>query len=368
MEPGTPLRWWATPADGDPSVVRPLWTPDGPQTSRYPTELLELAARQSGVAHRHQLTRLGWSVGRLEHELAIGRWSRVAPSVVALQNGPLDTHQLCWLGVLHAGHESALSHLTAARAAGLRWTGDERVHVMTRKGDLVGSVPGLTFHQTRRHYLDWVLPDAQPRQLALEPAALLAAERQRSARVGIGVLAAAVQQGLTTPDRLLETLKVISKLRHGQLFRLALGDIAGGAQSFAEVDLGNVCRDFGLVLPDRQVKRKDRSGRPRYLDAEWDLPDGTVVVLEVDGGFHMLVEHWIGDMKRERSIAAPRRVVMRCGSVELRVEPQVVVADLVAVGVPRVDTTRQPDSSVVGQRASPPQTADESGGRGRVGA
>ena len=42
-------------------------------------------------------------------------------------------------------------------------------------------------------------------------------------------------------------------------------------------------------MPDRQVRRRDASGRVRFTDAQWPLPDGRIVVLEVEGGFHMEV-------------------------------------------------------------------------------
>jgi hypothetical protein len=41
-----------------------------------------------------------------------------------------------------------------------------------------------------------------------------------------------------------------------------------------------------VALPRGQRARLDRAGRRRWTDAEWDLPDGRVLVLEVDGGFH----------------------------------------------------------------------------------
>ena len=40
----------------------------------------------------------------------------------------------------------------------------------------------------------------------------------------------------------------------------------------------------------------------RRTDCEWDLPNGTVVVLEVDGAFHMAIENYTADMRRQRRI------------------------------------------------------------------
>jgi very-short-patch-repair endonuclease len=90
-----------------------------------------------------------------------------------------------------------------------------------------------------------------------------------------------------------------------------------------------------VVIPlDRQVVRLDKEGRRRYLDCVWVLPDGRVVVLEVDGSFHAEVRAWWKDMKRERAVVVQGDTVLRCSSMELRLEASDVLADLRAVGVP----------------------------------
>ena len=239
--------------------------------------------------------------------------------------------------MLHAGAGSVLTHLTAVRSAGLKWSGDDTIDVMTPKGDLVEPLDGFFFHQTRRPYQRWVRPVPGPPRLPLEHAALLTAERDRSLRRAIGLLAACVQQGLTTADRLILTKPQIRKLRHGHELELALGDIAGGAQSFAEIDVGNLCEEADLTAPTRQSIRLDADGRRRYLDCEWVLKDGRVVVLEVDGSFHLQVDNWWRDMKRERAVVLSKSTVLRCASVELRLEPWAVVADLRRAGVPSRD-------------------------------
>ena len=125
-------------------------------------------------------------------------------------------------------------------------------------------------------------------------------------------------------------------LRRAAVFREAVWDMGAGAQSVAEIDVGRVCRRFGLPQPRRQVRRTDRSGRRRYTDCEWDLPDGRVVVLEVDGAFHMDAEHWAADMARERELVIGGRIVLRCTARELRDDPERIVRDLIALGVTRL--------------------------------
>lgn len=298
----------------------------------------QVAALQSGVVTRRQLRALGWTDTQIDHELAYGRWQRPARGCVVLHTGDLTDDQRLWLGVLHAGQGAALSHLTAVRRAGLRWVGRETIDVITPKGDLVAPLQGYFFHQTRRPYDRWLVPHDElrgPPQLRVEHAALLTAERDHQLRRGAGLLAACVQQRITDAGLLQRAVPQIRKLRHGHFFSLILGDIAGGAESFAEIDLGRMCRAVGLASPQRQAIRIDKQGRRRYLDCEWRLADGRTVVLEIDGSFHREVDNWWRDMKRERAVVLSTSTVLRCSSVELRLQPRDVLEDLVAAGVPR---------------------------------
>lgn len=274
--PGTILGV-SDPTDPDSSDDVRRRGPAKPQTDRGMrlAGLGGLVERQAGMATRRQLRRLGWTDAQVDHEIRYGRWHAPVRGVVALHNGTLTQEQRLWLGVLHAGPSSVLSHVTAARRNGLRWTGDETIDVMTTKGDLVEPVDGFFFHQTRRQYARWGRANGGgPPRLRLEHAVLLAAERSWNVRRGIGLLAASVQQELTTPDQLARTVPQIRKLRHGRILLDALGDIGGGAESFAELDIGRICSESGLAPPVRQVVRVDPAGRRRYLDCEWRTDDG----------------------------------------------------------------------------------------------
>lgn len=102
----------------------------------------------------------------------------------------------------------------------------------------------------------------------------------------------------------------------------------------AEIDIRRLCRRLGLAMPRRQVRRLDASGRLRFTDCEWRLPDGRILVLEIDGSFHMDVEHWEDDLARQRGLIAVDRLVVRCTARELRDEPERLAHDLIALGVP----------------------------------
>jgi len=110
--------------------------------------------------------------------------------------------------------------------------------------------------------------------------------------------------------------------------RAALGDVADGAHSVAELDIKRMCRRCGLSRPVRQVRRRDAGGRLRFTDCEWRLPDGRTLILEIDGGFHMDVAHWEDDLARQRALSGGDRVIVRCTARELRDEPELVARDL----------------------------------------
>lgn len=331
-----PVPFETTPSLDDSSEPPPITTPAPGRTNREGRldALKQLEAIQCGVVRRDQLRSLGWTRQQIQHEITFRRWHQPAAEVIALQNSRLTGDQLLWLGVLHAGPGSVLSHATTLRINGLKNWEPVAIDVLSPKSHTLEPLDGFFFHETRRDYHTWVHSSRRPPQLRVEQACLLTAERKRSARVGIGLAAACVQQRMTTSQRLLTASMTISKLRHGHQIRLALLDIAGGAQSFAEIDLGRICREFGLQQPSRQAFRYDAHGRRRYLDCSWELGSATVV-LEIDGSFHLESETWWQDMKRERELVLAVGKVLRCSTYEIRNHAADLVQDLVAAGVPR---------------------------------
>jgi len=298
-------------------------------------EWTRLATAQHGLLTRAQLRALGVDRWAVRHRVDAGRWLELTPTVISTTTGDLSRQQMMWLGVLHGGPEALIGDLSAAELAGLRnWHRDDITVWVPKDADVGAGCHGIRFTPTRRGLAELRSRSSGLPRSRVEPAVLRFASVQRSTRTAEGVLAASVQQQLTSPGRLLEWVDKMAPLRGAQRFRLVLAEIAGGAQSVAEIDIARMCRRYGLMLPTRQVRRRDASGRLRYTDCEWRLADGTVRVLEVDGGFHMEVEHWEDDLARQRALTSPDRLVVRCTSRELRDEPDRVARDLLALGVP----------------------------------
>jgi hypothetical protein len=290
-----------------------------------------LADHQAGLLARRQLVGLGFASHYTDRQVAAGRWQMVSDVVVCTTTGTLTREQLMWAGVLHAGRGSAIGGLTALERRGLKhWHRDE-ITVLLPKSHHLAPLAGVRFVETRRPVGLYATGDLATWRT--EPAALLFAGYSRSSRTAIGVLAAVVQQRLTTPERLLVEIERIRPLRWAKKFQRALGVIVDGAHSLAEMRVVRMCHVRELPLPRQQTKRLDSSGRLRYTDAEWRLPSGRIVILEVDGGFHMESVEWEDDIVRERDLVATGAIVLRCTDRELVDEPQRVAASLRAVGV-----------------------------------
>ena len=303
-----------------------------------------LALAQAGVVTRGQLNECGIDADRVRNRVRSGRWRLLSPTVLLTTTGPISDEQRRWAASLQASPWAALDGISAAAQQGLKGWHRPSIEVLATKNASVSQrLPGTLVRRTRRDLAPLLCSRPGLPMLRVEPAVLLHAARCRSEREGHGLLAAVVQQRLTTVDRLLTEIAFLSPLRRADSLRRCLDEIAGGAGSRAEMDVTDMCRDFGLVAPTRQVRRRDSSGRVRFTDCEWQLPDGSVVVLEIDGAFHMDAEHWEADIRRSRGLVDPRIRLVRATAREIRDEPWAVVRDLIRLGVP--------SSGVVGARA-----------------
>ena len=141
----------------------------------------------------------------------------------------------------------------------------------------------------------------------------------------ITVVAAACQQRRVTPAQLSEVLAVLPRVRRRSLIRCTLDDVAGGAEALSEIDFVRLCRRFRLPAPDLQQRRRDATGRIRYLDAYWRQ---WKVHVEVDGGHHMDVRHWVADMRRQNDIWISGDRLLRFPAHHIRSQPTEVATQL----------------------------------------
>lgn len=297
----------------------------------------ELADCQAGLLSHRQLRGLKVSRAEIRHHVEVGRWAVRSGEVVSTTTGPLSPDQRLWLGVLHGGPSAMVGGLSAAARHGLeRWDCHE-ITIFVGNPMSFEPLPGFRFFRTRRPFKVLVgqgeLPVCQ-----LEPAVLLFAAHEPHLRTALGAVTATVQQRLTTAEKLTVWLDQLTPLRRARHVRELLGDVRGGAHSMAEVDLRKACREYGVRPPRSQRPRTDSRGRRRYTDAEWLLPDRRTLVLEVDGSFHDDVVQATLDRRRNRQLTSTTRIVVQCSAWEIRHEPWEVMQDLIALGVPTIDS------------------------------
>ena len=302
---------------------------------------------QQGVATRIQLIDLGFNQHAIRAQIAARRWQPWGFHVVILHNSEPTRQQLTWAAALDAGYPAALASHTALELHGFRPFAREagQIHLLIERGAKVTVYPEIVVHESRRLKPEYHAQVAGLPCTAVPRSAIDAAAWQPWPRFACALVAAVVQQRLCTVDELEHAMRYVGRVRHKAHLREALRDIRGGSEALGEIDLVRLCRRFGVAEPHRQIKRTDRNGRVRYLDAEWKLADGRRVVLEIDGSHHLDVESWQADMRRERAIVIGGANVLRATSIEVRVAPKQVISDLLAIGVPRVVRTQLTYSS-----------------------
>ena len=161
--------------------------------------------------------------------------------------------------------------------------------------------------------------------MSVARAAIDASSWQRNTRSCCGLLAAVVQQRLTTATDLKAALEAAGPIRHRRAIRLTIADIEGGADALSEIDFSRICRKHNVGTVIRQVIRLDQGGRRRYLDGEVVGPNGKRRAFEIDGAPHMAaLNHWL-DLKRQNELLIVGTFPLRFSSYAMRFEELEVV-------------------------------------------
>ncbi len=283
-----------------------------------------------GVARRDQLRRAGLTDGEVRSELDARRWRALGEVVVAAHNGPLTPQQRCWAAVLSCGARGRLAGLTTLEAAGVHGWSSADVHVVLPRATTRCHLPGVAVrtHETRLPIADGRRLAGYPPACTVERAAIDAASWSADDRSAAALLAAVVQQRLTTAPRLARQLDRSGRIRRRRVIRLTLGDIAGGAEALSEIDFARLCRRYRLGRLVQQVVRVDASGRKRYLDGVIEGPDGRRIAFEVGGSVHLAAGSYWRDMHRQNELFISGTPLLRFASYAARWE-QDVVADQV---------------------------------------
>jgi hypothetical protein len=279
------------------------------------------------VFARSELVAMGCGYSEQKAHVAADRW-RVIGNAVVLHNGELTREQRWRVGVINCGPRSLLASFSAAEYLGLSgWNRDE-IHVLAPAGVPRPELPGLPVVLHRARVIDSAASFGTHRCQRIANALALAASSFTAARPACGILAAGVQQRLTTAAALREVVAASPNCRHRHALLAAIDDIAGGAQALSEIDFVGLCRRHGLPPPVQQTVRRDSRGRRRYLDAEWRRADGRRVVAEVDGAVHLAPRRWFDDQLRQNEVVLDGSLVLRFPTVVVRTEERLVADQL----------------------------------------
>jgi hypothetical protein len=212
-----------------------------PGTENHPG-LARIALRQCGVLRRDQFNQAGAPRGFVVAQLAARRWTAVGQNVVVLQNAAPRRDQLMWMAVLDAAGLVALGSHTALALLGFRSFAREaeEIHLIITRGARTTPLTGVRVPESRRLRSEQlIVVDGLPCTGAAR-SAIDAAAWQPFPRFACAMVAAVVQQGLASAAELDNELRYVGRVRHKAYLRLAVRDIADGAQSLGELDPADI--------------------------------------------------------------------------------------------------------------------------------
>lgn len=275
---------------------------------------------QRGLIADWQARELGVSRGTLMRARRTG-WTQVSPHVFVDRDSELIVGQLRMAGVLECGPSAVLAGRSSLAEHGWRADDEYHVEVVVPRGRRLrarGMPSWLRMHHPRAE----VPGLGRPARTSATRAAIDAASWARTAREIVFLLTSAAQQRLVTPQQLHRELSTRTKLRNAPTIREVLRELDAGATSSHEATFRRECRRRGLPTPRMQTGRRDANGRRRYTDAEFALPDGRLLIVEIDGVGHFEVESWRADIARHNGLAAATgALILRVTGWELRHDP-----------------------------------------------
>lgn len=240
-----------------------------------------------------------------------------------MHTGPLPMLGRQWAAVFEGGGRSCLDGASALIAEGLEHYTEDVIRVSVPRGVVVRRAAGIAVRQTRRLRPEDLVPIGVPRTRP-DVAGVRAALWARSDKQATLLLTMAVQQRLTTPERLGAQALTVKRDSRRLLVTMVIGDLLGGVRSLGEHEFAHECRRRCIPEPSRQVLRRSPEGR-WYLDVCWDEWG---VVVEIDGIQHEWATNIVSDALRHNAVTLERAVVLRLPLLGLRVAPDEFFAQI----------------------------------------
>jgi hypothetical protein len=274
--------------------------------------LLELGDDTAGAAYLRDCRLAGITDDRIRYLVESGRWQSPYPRVFVTFSGPVPLLTRQYAGVLYAGEGAALSHESAGAGYGLCRVPD-LIHLTVPYRREVADQPGLRIHRSRTIAPADCHPALSPRRTRIERTVLDLLASRRTADAALGLVADAVRNRATTPDRLRAALAQRPRTRWRRIINDALPDLSRGAQSPLEIRDARLRRVHGLPEGRRQLRRL-RDGT-EYLDV---VVEEFGLHVEFDGrlGHDRAREIW-RDMRRDNASEVRGMAHLRYGWADL---------------------------------------------------
>src|SRR6266571_5505634 len=263
--------------------------------------------RPSEAARQHGRAAVRWA-------LSSGRWTQPHPRVLVTHTGTLTRTEQLEVAVLAGPRGTLLAGLTAAALHGLRGFETDEIHLVIPHHTRMPRLTAVVAH--RSVVLGNECGVGRPPCTTFERSVIDGACWSRHERLARAVVLASVQQRLTTPGRLLQSVEIRGPVHGIGIVAESVADAAGGLDSLPERDFALLLKRAGLPAPDRQVPVMVGSCRYR-LDAEFSRWG---VCVEIDGAHHrdQLQSSW--DMTRQNDLVVTGRHLLRFSSYQVRHE------------------------------------------------
>ena len=276
--------------------------------------LRRLAVQQSHLLTREQALSLGLSPEALGRLVEQGHWRRLAPGLYSTVATEPSWETWAWGGTLLGGPHARLGPEASGYLYELVRRPPRPIDVLVPYAAPVRVVGPWRFVRERDGVRPSRSPGSPPR--LIPECVVLDLAGERAAGDVVGLVAKAVQKGLTTPERLRRLLGARARQRHRALIMGLLTDIAAGAESYLEMTyLRTVERPHGLPRGDRQDPSLDL---PYQRDVKYKRYR---LIVELDGRLGHEAEGRFRDMDRDNRHALRDEVTLRFGYFDVSGRP-----------------------------------------------
>lgn len=278
-----------------------------------PTSLQLVARTQGGAFTRSQVLAHGGTQAVIDRRLDTGEWVRLGQGVYTASKRP-SFQTRCWAGLLLAEGPACVGGLAAAHLYGIV---DEPSSI-TIWGDRSRAQGPWRFRRGDRAGV------GELARLRIEDAVLDACSESDGDDV-IEVLASALRNRLTTPERLRSRALDLETLRHRRVILGLLPDLGAGVESTLEnYFLHKVIRPHGLPEGIRQISVSDGTRSDVVFD------DYTTII-ELDGRRGHEGEGKWRDARRDNRHLLLGYVTLRFGWHDVVLRPCVVASVVAAL-------------------------------------